>query len=192
MTFTDVANEVNNLASKLTDIKKIAKAGEMAEGFIRSHICAGPFKPLSEATAAYRGFGQPLQASGSLRDSFTFELVNSNTVSVGTTVKYAAVHNNGATIRARKNWLYIPAHGTRRLERKYGKTPGEVLGGLRADDYWVYRIGRTVVYRKKSKRAKAHIVYYLKKSVVIPKREFFYLTEKESEQISKEILNEIF
>ena len=35
------------------------------------------------------------------------------------------------------------------------------------------------------------LAYYLKKSVEIPKREFFYLTDEELNQITKEVADEI-
>ena len=50
------------------------------------------------------------------------------------------------------------------------------------EGFWVYRAGRAVFYREKEKGSKAHVAYYLKKSVEIPKREFFYLTDEELNQ----------
>ena len=161
----------------------------MAESFIKDHIYKSQgFSPLSSATQAYRGNGKALQDTGNLRDSITYE-VNGNTASVGTTMQYAAIHNNGATITAKKSWLFIPAKGTRQLERRYGKKPKDVLSGLRSDGFSPFRMGRTVCYTQKNK--KRVVVYYLKKSVVIPKREFFYLTDYEVKLIMKEIAPKI-
>ena len=176
----------------------LKKIGVMASEMIRNHIYRGEgFEPLSPATQAYRGRGRPLQDTGGRRDSVTMvesitpTVLDGNTVSVGTTAEYAPIHNSGGVITAKKNWLWIPAAGTRQLERKYGRKPGDVLKGLRGNDCWVYRVGRTVCYRKKRKGSKARVVYYLKKSVRIPKREFFYITKDEAETLLEEIINDI-
>lgn len=160
----------------------------MAEGFIRNHIYRSEgLSPLSAATEGYRGKGKPLQDTGNLRDSITFEVTGKDTVSVGTTRKDAPIHNSGGTITAKKNWLYIPAAGTRQLERRYGKRPKDVLSGLRSDGASVFRIGRTVCYSTGKTKGKPKVAYYLKKSVVIPKREFFYLSDYEVKLILQEI-----
>ena len=176
----------------------LKKIGVMASEMIRNHIYRGEgFEPLSPATQAYRGRGRPLQDTGGRRDSVTMvesitpTVLDVDTVSVGTTAECAPIHNSGGVITAKKNWLWIPAAGTRQLERSYGRKPGDVLKGLRGDDCWVYRVGRTVCYRKKRKGSKARVVYYLKKSVRIPKREFFYITNDEAETLLEEIINDI-
>lgn len=167
------------------------RIGVMAQEMIRNHIYRGKgFTPLSPATTAYRGNGKPLMDTGSLRDSITFE-AGKDSVSVGTVREDAPLHNNGGVITARKSWLYIPAAGTRQLQRRYGYKPGEVLAGLKADGCSVFRIGRTVCYKRNGRGAKPRTVYYLKKSVEIPKREFFYLTDKEADLILKELGSEI-
>lgn len=188
---SEVSDTLDAIALELTKPVLIQKAGTMAADTIRMHIQENEFEPLSAVTSSYRGQGDPLKDTGSLRDSITAELVNGATVSIGTNKIYAPIQNNGGIITAKKQWLYIPAGGTRRLERRYGKKPKDVLSGLRNDDYWVYRVGRTVCYRKKSKTAKPHVAYYLKKSVEIPKREFFYLTEEELGTIVSEVMNDI-
>ena len=167
---SEISDTLDALALDLTKSTLIQKFGTMAADTIRMHIQDSDFQPLSGATVEYRGQGDPLKDTGSLRDSITAELINGTTVSVGTNKLYAPIQNNGGVIRARKQWLFIPAGGTRQLERRYGRKPGDVLSGLRNEDYWVYRVGRTICYRKKSKRAKPHVAYYLKKSVEIPKR----------------------
>lgn len=188
-----VADELDSLALEISDTARIEKAGVMAADFIRSHIYkAEGFAPLSAVTVEYRGAGsRPLQDTGSLRDSIVSELKNKNSVSVGTTKLYAPIQNDGGEIHARKEWLFIPAKGTRRLERLYGSKPKDVLDGLRSSGHSVYRAGRTVCYRKKGKDEKSRIAYYLKKSVVIPARKFFYLSEDEIGQIQAELFPDI-
>ena len=188
----DVLEELEDLERKLQRREKVEKAGVMAADMIRSHIYRGEgFDPLAPATAEYRGQGQPLQDTSTLRDSIASEMTAADTVSVGTTVRYASLHNSGGTIRAKKNWLFIPASGVRKLERRFGKSPSKVIAALKGMDYSIYRVGRTVCARKKEKGAKPQTLYYLKNSVEIPKREFFYLTASEAETIFKELTDDI-
>lgn len=187
-----IADELDALALDLCDKARIEKAGHMAADFIRNHIYTGEgFMPLSAPTVAYRGTGKPLQDTGALRDSIVSEMRSADTASVGTTKRYAPIQNNGGTITAKKQWLFIPAKGTRQLERRYGSKPKSVLDGLKATGYSVFRIGRTVCYRKRGKGEKAHVAYYLKKSVVIPARRFWYLSDSEMEQIAREVFPDV-
>ncbi len=190
--FADVDAELTRITKSLQGTAKVALAGIMAADMIRQHLYEGDgFEPLGQVTMDYRGDGRPLQDTGHLRDSITAELVGNETVSVGTNVKYAPIQNNGGVITAKKQWLYIPGPRMRYYERRYGRKPGDVLKGLRSEDFWVYRAGRTICYKAKEKGAEAHVAYYLKKSVEIPKREFFYLTDEELNSIMKELGNDI-
>ena len=189
----EVIAQLDKIAGLITSPRLAEKVGIMATDTIRDHIYHGSkLKKLSSATVAYRGEGRPLQDTGHLRDSFSYEVQGNSKVVVGTTSKYAPVHNNGATITPKKaKWLCIPARGTRTLERRYGKKPRAVISGLEDAGFRVYVAGHAMMYKGKGKKAKPHVLYYLKKSVVIPKREFFYLTNKEIRQIGEEISNEI-
>lgn len=186
---------LDSIAERMTDSKRVSRAGNVAAEIIRSHIYTGDgMAPLSAATQAYRGAGRPLQDTGALRDSITSEQTDAHTASVGTTKPYAAIQNNGGTIQAKKGWLFIPAAGTRQLQRRYGYRPGAVIQGLKAAGFSVYRAGRTVCYRKKGKgsgKTPGRLIYYLKKSVVIPERKFFYLTDEETAIILKEATDDI-
>ncbi|MBQ6905259.1 MAG: hypothetical protein IJQ27_04195 [Spirochaetia bacterium] len=162
-------------------------AGDMAAGFIQKHISEGEgFTPLAPATIEYRGQGHPLQDTGTLLRSIKTEQTGPDKATVFTELKYAPLQNEGGTITAKKNWLFIPAAGTRKLERRYGYSPKEVLDGLRAAGFWVFRVGRTVCYRQKGKK-RLHVAYYLKKSVTVPARKFFYISNGELEMISQEV-----
>jgi len=187
---------LDRLAASLKQPGKLETIGAMAADMIRGKIHKGDgFAPLSPATAAYRGPGRPLQDTGGLRDSITFKVIDEKTVSVGTNKPYAAIQNNGGVINAKKNWLWIPAAGTRQLQRRYGYSPTDVLKGLKADGYSVFRIGRTMVFRsKKKKRSESGklqyvntVIFYLKKSVEIPARPFFFLNDHDMKIIMQEV-----
>jgi phage gpG-like protein len=67
-----------------------------------------------------------------------------------------------------------------------------VLGGLKAGGFSVFRMGRTMRYWKKGKKPPKDprdypVAYYLKKSVEIPARPFFYLTPEELSLIMEEV-----
>lgn len=191
MTFESASKALEDMAKNLDEKSKAKKAGLMASEMIRNHIYTGEgMPPLSAATTAYRGQGKPLQDTGSLRDSITYELLGNNTASVGTDKVYAPIQNNGGTITAKKNWLFIPAAGVKKLEGSFGYGPTNVLKGLKVKNY-VYRVGRTICYRERGTNAPGRVVYYLKKSVVIPKRRFFYLSDEEISQILSEVSNDI-
>jgi len=193
-----VIETLDDLARSLQNPASMETIGSMAADMIRGHIHGGQgFDPLSPATAAYRGPGRPLQDTGALRDSITHKVTGGKTVSVGTNKIYAAVQNYGGVIRAKKaKWLWIPAAGTRRLQCRFGYGPTDVLNGMKAAGYAVFfmKEKRIVCWREKRKsrdeagelRYKIHILYYLKKSVEIPARKFFYLNDHEMDLLMKE------
>jgi len=176
---------LESLAKGLKTPGRLEAIGGMACEMIRGRLHGGQgFSPLSPATAAYRGAGRPLQDTGALRDSITHSVVGGDTVSVGTNKPHAPIQNNGGVIRARKEWLWIPAATTRKLQRRFGYSPTDVMRGLRAAGYSPFRKGRIVCYR--DKRKKTRVIYYLKKSVEIPARRFFYLSERDMDILMKE------
>ena len=196
-----VIDTLDSLARSLQTPSKLSTIGGMAEEMIRSHIHSGQgFAPLSPATEAYREPGQPLMdtgAGGGLLGSITHKVIDGQTVSVGTNKPYAALQNYGGVIRAKNaKWLWIPAAGTRQLQRRYGYGPTDVLNGMKAAGYAVYfmKDKRVVCYREKKRSRneagnlgyKSHILYYLKKSVEIPARKFFYLSDGEMNLLMKE------
>ncbi|MCL2765964.1 MAG: hypothetical protein FWD40_11915 [Treponema sp.] len=195
-----VIKALEDLEKALKTPDKIAKIGGMAVELIRSKIHRGDdFELLSPATVAYRGAGRPLQDTGSLRDSIAFKVIDERTVSIGTNKPYAAIQHNGGEIHAKKEWLWIPAAGTRKLQRRYGYSPTDVLRGLKAEGYSVFRKGRTMCFREKKKKRNDtgisqnvdHVLYYLKKSVYIPPRPFFYLNDRDMVLLMKEFGSEL-
>jgi len=193
-----VIETLDSLANSLKTPSKLGTIGGMAAEMIRSHIQSGKgFKPLSPATVDFRKKGQPLLDTADLRNSITFKVVDERTVTVGTNKPYAAIQNNGGVINAKKNWLWIPAAKVRELMRgkNGGYSPTEVLQKMKSEGYSVFRKGRTIVWREKRKTRnekgklvyKTHPLYYLKKSVEIPARPFFYLTDKEMGLLMEEV-----
>ena len=193
-----VLDTLDNLARALKEPAKLEAIGGMAVEMIRGHIHKGEgFAPLSPATTAFRGAGRPLQDTSALRDSITFKVIDGRTVSIGTNKPYAAIQNYGGVIRAKKDWLWIPAAGVRQIMRgnNGGYSPTDVLRKMKSQGYKIFRKGRTIVYRDKKRSRneegklgyRDHVLYYLKKSVEIPARRFFYLSDHEMDLLMKEV-----
>jgi phage gpG-like protein len=194
----DAIDTLEQLSNALQNPAKLETIGGMAAEMIRGHIREGKgWSPLAPATAAHRGEGKPLQDTGGLRDSITFGVVDGRTVSVGTNKPYARLQNNGGVIRAKKNWLWIPGPGLRKIERRdgVGFGPANVIRYYKDRGYKTFIAGGkgrrlTFCYRSKRKiqgEYKVYVLYYLKKSVEIPARPFFYLTAAETALLMEEV-----
>ena len=193
-----VIKALDDLENALKKPGKLDIIGGMAVEMIRSKIHKGDgFEPLSPATAAYRGAGRPLQDTSGLRDSITFKEIDDRTVSIGTNKPYAAIQHNGGVIRAKnKKWLTIPAADTRDWQRKYGYKTSDLIQNMRAAGYKVFipKDKRIIVWQEKRRSRNAegkleyklHILFYLKKSVEIPARPFFYLNDHDMDLLMKE------
>ena len=130
--------------------------------------------------------------------SITYKVVDGQTVSIGTNKPYAAIQNYGGVIRAKnKEWLWIPGPELRKIQRKKGSgfEIKAVLDYYKSQGYSIYRRGFSVGYNEKKKTRNAegkleykyHILFILKKSVEIPPRRFFYLSDKEMDLLMKEV-----
>lgn len=173
---------LDDLAKKLESPALRVRIGEFSVAAIQAKIAGGKFTPNAPLTTNVKKGSPPLSDRGLLVNSITYR-TSADSVHIGTTHPGAGVNNYGGTIRAKKGFLLIPASSrTRTLNRRYGWTAKEVLAGLRADGYSVWRQGRAIFYRQKgsgSGRKKPIMVYILKQSVTIPKREFMKLTSEE-------------
>jgi phage gpG-like protein len=189
----DAIDTLESLSGALQNPVKLGTIGNMAADAIRGHIHSGAgWSPLAPATKEYRGGGKPLRDTGALRDSITFQVIDKRTVSVGTNKPYAKIQNNGGVIRAKKNWLWIPGPGLRKIQRKEGGgfSVTDVINYYKNKGYSVFRKGRTFCYRAKKKSGGKYadrVLFYLKKSVEIPARPFFYLTAEETRMIMEEV-----
>lgn len=114
---------------------------------------------------------------------------------VATNVPYARIHNEGGVITPKNaKYLTIPAirefakkskiQGVKKTIEEY-ETKGYVFfrpyrrgGGSRSN---------VIMFKKNKGKGKARVAFYLKKKVVIPKRQFMYLTKMELHFIDKMI-----
>jgi len=144
---------LDKLERSLKDTSKLQTVGIMASQMIAGHIQEGKgFAPISPATAAYRRPGRPLLDTGDLRNfinsPYSVKFLDDKTVSIRSNKPYASILNDGGVIRAKRDWLWIPA-AERSFMKRYGFSPSDVLKGLKAKGYSIFRKGRTICYREK-------------------------------------------
>ncbi|HKL57026.1 MAG TPA: phage virion morphogenesis protein [Sphaerochaeta sp.] len=160
----------------------------------------GGILPANAAlTTAVKRNAKTLRDRGQLLASITSRS-NETSAIVGTNHIGAKMHQYGGTIKAKKKWLFIPASSwTRTQQRRYGFGAGDVIRGLRKDNYNVwYQVNQNsgvVMAEKKLKRYKRDqkgkkihntiVLFILKKSVKIPARPFLFVDETDHKVIGR-------
>lgn len=161
----------------------------MALSAIQKNIENGIKPDNAPLTALVKQGKQTLHDMGTLRSSLNARSTETEAV-VATNVRYAHIHNpeDGRTqtvIRPKSSkYLCLPASSyTRTLLRRYDWSPREVIEGLRAKEYAVYRPykkgsrTRANVIMAKKKRKEPFALFILKTSVTIPARPFMFLSD---------------
>ncbi len=135
-----------------------------------------PHQALSPITITTKRGSKPLRDTGQLLKSITYE-VDDKSVRVGSNLIYARVHQEGATIRAKKSYLTIPLHFKARQVAK-GAGATRYGGNVRNISLFTLKTkkGRLFlvqsVKQRGSKKRKLIFWYMLKKQVKIPARPF--------------------
>lgn len=151
--------------------------------------------------------GQPLSQRGPLRQSFgpsndgvrpklnkgSIVKLSDDVVTIGTSLKYAVVHNEGAVIRPKKSkflWIPIPA-GKANSSNAPTKEAKKLLKQGRkkkGHDGWLWtrsKEGAIVV------RAPSGKVFLLAKQVTIPKRPMDEWNESDQQEIEEALRNKL-
>lgn len=211
-------DKIQNLVSQIKDNASKPELMEDVGEYMRSStvkkLKEQKFKnnppPTSEFTKSLRhgenkGSGKTLLDNGYLFNSIG-KKIEGNSVKVGATniptkkktfvgtaSKYAKIHNEGGTLTAKKNFLYIP--GNEEVKAK-SQVVGvrDTINFFKSEGYKVFYQGRTVRYYKPplKKDEKAPVMFYLKKSVTIPKREYLYISDVDEKVIQARIKKHIF
>lgn len=146
-------------------------------------------KTLSPVTIANKGSSKVLQDTGRLMRSIR-GYVGRKSVYVGSNLKYAAIHNQRGTIKPVKaKHLYIPAF--REVNSRYGANTNGVaaaMSRMKKDGWSLWHTPRAVLGKRKQD-TKARVVFFKKKSVDIPKREYLYLTNQDKEEMTQLAIN---
>lgn len=198
-------DKIQNLVSQIKDNASKPELMEDVGEYMRSStvkkLKEQKFKnnppPTSEFTKSLRhgenkGSGKTLLDNGYLFNSIG-KKIEGNSVKVGSHLKYAKIHNEGGTLTAKKNFLYIP--GNEEVKAK-SQVVGvrDTINFFKSEGYKVFYQGRTVRYYKPplNKDEKAPVMFYLKKSVSIPKREYLYISDVNEKVIQARIKKHIF
>jgi phage gpG-like protein len=135
-----------------------------------------PMAPLSPLTVQVKRGSQVLRDTGALLKSITARVEGPRSVTVGTNLVYARVHQEGAVIRPRRRYLLVPLHWTARQVAR-GAGPGRFGGSVRNVGLFFYRSKRTgsaflarAVGTGKGRRLE--LWYALRQAVRIPARPF--------------------
>ncbi len=176
--------------ARITNAKPLMKElSLMGLSAIQKNIESNINPKNSPLTQKVKKGGNTLKDTGNLKSSLTARHTD-DYAEVGTNCPYAKIHNppdgrKETVIRPKKSkYLCIPAGPfTRTKFRQYGWSPREVISGLEADGYSVYRpyrkgtSKRANVIMAKKKGRKAEVIFILKKSITIPARPFMYLEQ---------------
>lgn len=126
--------------------------------------------PAGRPWPASRRGGQTLVDSGQLRRSLTYAVTGADSVSVGSNVRYAAIHQFGGTIRAKAGrMLAIPLPGITGRPRDFADTfirAKEGEGGKRL----------AIIYQQRARSVRA--LFVLVASATIPARPYVVVTER--------------
>lgn len=154
--------------------------------------------PTSDFTKSLRrgenkSNGKTLLDNGKLLNSIEYKTEADKSVRIGSQLKYAKIHNEGGIISAKKDFLYIP--GTEEIKVK-SQVVGvkDTISFFKSDGYRVYRQGRTLRYYKPPlpKGEEVPVMFYLTKSVNIPKREYLYKSDDDEKVIQGIIKRHLF
>jgi len=141
------------------------------ERLVKKRIQAGPNPALAPLTVATRrkNSSKPLNNSGRLLNSIR-STVTEKTVEVGSDLLYARIHEYGGTIKAKKQFLWIPAN---QEVARYAETYGVKATIDYLKKKYKFWVGKKAAFIQTGKSAKStKIAFILKKSVTIPKRSY--------------------
>ena len=142
-------------------------------------------KTLSGLTKSLKGSSKVLQDTGALRKSIRGALTRKS-VLVGSNLIYAAIHNEGGTIKPVKaKHLYIPAF--KEVKTRYGSDAFGVSGAInnmKKDGWNIWHTNRAVLGKRKQD-TKARVIFFKKKSVEIPQRQYLYISRKDKQVLTK-------
>jgi len=130
----------------------------------------GPGWPTSR-----RG-GQVLRDTGALAASITYS-VSGNTVTIGSKLPYAPIHQYGGVIKAKGKFLAIPDDSLSRAEKKNFN-----LSSWR--NTWVKPSANGYTVYQKGARDQVRVIAHLVPSVDIPQRQFLKFTDRALNAIS--------
>jgi len=142
--------------------------------------------PLTRKVKEDKDGKQILKDKGRLINSFTHR-VGPDYVAIGTSVKYARIHQFGGTITPKRAVkLAIPAtRETRRLMRRHGASVRAAIQSLKASGWRIWFREKSIMGVKG--RGKPEVLFIRKDAVKIPARPFLKLDEIDEREIRKKL-----
>lgn len=177
------------------DMKKaMRRAGRYMVSSTQRKISKNSFTPIAPLTQELRSGskGRPLRDTGALISSITFR-VNGESVIIGTNRIGARINNFGGTITAKNKsgCLWIPASREVKLAlQNQGGSISRLLRMYKNGGYSLFRAGNAFFVRKKGKGNEKIMLFILKKSIKIPARNFFYISD-DDDKVLRRILHVI-
>jgi len=192
----EAVRRLNQIGQRVNLVLK--EIAPIVRDFIVENIKKGDHKPNSPLTKKVKGSSKPLMDTGQLRASITY-VINKDELRVGSPLKYAPVHQFGATITPKvAKKLTLPA--TRKVKKlTMAKGVKGVINMLEGMGYRVVFLKKSVLavppkgvsagrYGLAVKGKNAEVVYIRKDKVVIPARPFLYLDENQVRFIRQRII----
>jgi phage gpG-like protein len=179
------------LVADLTELKKLRsdllKVGERVKDKPALLDSAGKYMTLTEIPLVFReqgpGWkasrrgGKTLRDTGALAASIVYS-VEGDTLTVGSNLPYAPIHNFGGTITGKGKFLAIPDDSLSKAEKKNFD--------LRAwKNTWVKPSGNGYTVYQKGARDQVRIIAHLVHSVDIPQRKFLDFGTRALDAISR-------
>lgn len=200
-------NRLNQIGTRVSSINQ--SLAPIAVGMVQANMTGGNWTPNAPLTQALKNGGSvPLIDTGETRASITFKLVDSGFL-VGTNKKHAPLINYGGTVTAKKaQKLIVPAsQDVKKRTESWGVKqtinwlessgwtlfwrPGALIGRCPEGrkGFGVQLAATKGKTRKKSKstrqRFSYYLIYYRKKSITVPKREFMVIKPDQVETLKK-------
>lgn len=176
----DISRAVDELVAKLPangDFSDVTRAWAVvlkSGAQLRFRAQAGPDGQAWKKSRRTEGGGQTLSLTRRLRNSIT-SAYSGTTATVGTNVVYAAIHQFGGTIRAKKGpFLAIPISDQAR-------SAGSPRNFPQALEVWQTVKGQFVLGTRDGKGETVH--YLLRASVTMPARPFLGASEADQAQL---------
>lgn len=190
-----VNNMLNSLSKKMTNSRKFMRtvATYMEKSTVKK-IKTGKVrgKSTSSFTLSLRrgsGGGKTLMDNGNLVNSIENKYDNDKAV-IGSAIEYAKIHNEGGTIRAKGKKLCIPMTKDMKKMSQF-KGVGKTLDTLRSSGWSIFNGKSSIMGVKKGSKEKPVVLFALKDSVKIPKREYLYVSDEDEKVIRSLALNHI-
>jgi phage virion morphogenesis protein len=185
-----VGNGIADMEKYLMGIRKkgtrqlMAKVGAYGVSATQKRINRGVRPANAPLTSAVKGGSRTLRDSGQLMASIHAQS-GADYAEWGSKLKYAAIHQYGGTISAKGGKLAIPASAkTRTLMRKFGSTPRQCIAKMKSAGWKVYTAGNAVMAYE-NKGDKPFVLFILKQSIKIPKREYLKMDKRDWDNITK-------